>query len=386
MSRNNAIKVRSLLTLAGAMGLRLFHPQRAVADDHVEGRYEFYKEEDHRMEVTTYAAELEKKLWSTAVAHARFVYDGVSGASPNGLPPPSGSNQVPLTELDDIRRAVNLDLSQQWGRNTLKPAFAYSGESDYISRGIAYTHSIDFNLKNTTLKFGASHDFDSVLDAGPKREWVPKNTTTALLGLSQLLSPKTILSVDLTGGYIDGYLSDPYKLVAFDAYDPSGQYGFHENRPGQRSLGAGLITLSHAFTKLEASLDASYRLYHDSWGIWGNTAALVWNQKLGSHVTLSPGVRFYQQTAADFYFVRVPAALGDPLIPLPGFPTYYSADYRISSLQSWTLGLNAVINITEHIWIEAAYKRYAMFRDNTETSVSAYPKANVFTAGLTIWF
>jgi len=181
-------------------------------------------------------------------------------------------------------------------------------------------------------------------------------------------------------------MSDPYKLVAFDAYDPSGQAGFHENRPSQRSLGAGLVTLSQAFPKLDASLDASYRLYHDSWGIWGNTAALVWNQKLGSHVTLSPGVRFYQQTAADFYYVRVPAALGDPLVPLPGFPTYYSADYRISALQSWTLGLNAVINITEHIWIEAAYKRYAMFRDNSETSVSAYPKANVFTAGLTIWF
>ena len=148
--------------LALACALRLLQPQRAGAEDHFDLKHEWYAEDDHRVEVNTTALEIEKKLAAATIARAKLVYDSISGASPTGGPPPAGSSQVPVKELHDIRRAVNFDLSQQWGRHTLTPSFAYSLERDYESYGVGYTHAIDFNQKNTTLSLGVAGAFDSI--------------------------------------------------------------------------------------------------------------------------------------------------------------------------------------------------------------------------------
>jgi hypothetical protein len=91
-----------------------------------------------------------------------LIYDGISGATPTGEAPATGSNTLPSARIEDIRRAATLDLSFRYSKHTTTPSFTYSEESDYISRGISLTHSIDFNQKNTTLVFGAAHNFDSV--------------------------------------------------------------------------------------------------------------------------------------------------------------------------------------------------------------------------------
>src|SRR5437773_1696828 len=79
-----------------ALAVRLVHPQRVSADNHVELRREWYDEDNQRIHVDTTAADVEMKFTSSTSARAKVVYDSISGASPYGLPPPRGSTQVPL--------------------------------------------------------------------------------------------------------------------------------------------------------------------------------------------------------------------------------------------------------------------------------------------------
>ena len=191
----------------------------------------------------------------------------------------------------------------------------------------------------------------------------------------------------MTVSTVFGYLADPYKGVHFDGYDGvNGTSLFDENRPGHKSKKIGFVSLTQHFTPLHASVEASWRIYHDSYGIWAHTAALEWRQQVGKHFLLVPMARFYDQSAAEFYVTRVARQFGSPNRPRPGFPDFYSADYRLSELSSWTYGLQATWKVNDHLSFDAAFKRYEMSGRDGVTAASAYPTANVYTLGLSVWF
>jgi hypothetical protein len=214
-----------------------------------------------------------------------------------------------------------------------------------------------------------------------------------LLGVTQLLGPATVATCDLTLGYSSGYLSDPYKRVLFDNYpyfpgtdpaNPNPFTGFPENRPDHKFRQVVFLSLNHNFEKLSGASEVSYRFYHDDFGILSHTVSLQWNQKAGKYLVVSPLFRFYTQTAADFYATHFPGDPSDPLsFPLPRF---YSSDYRLSALNSFTYGLSISARVHEHLSLELAYKRYEMYGTDGITSAGQYPKANVFSLGATLWF
>jgi hypothetical protein len=284
---------------------------------------------------------------------------------------------------------------------------------------LALTEAVDFNQKNTTLVLGLSRNSDS-LSGTYQRSFVYKNESTILLGINQLLSPLTVLTANLSFGYQDGYLNDPYKGVNFTfsypnpAFDPQDfDVNLGEKRPRHKFKQIGYLGLTQSFPKLRGSADFNYRLHHDDWGIWANTVGLEWNQKLGSRVILSPLFRYHRQTAADFYAVRFH---GDPLLPeggqyalqgdgvtvlfngdegfpgdgtphsVPVHPNYYSSDYRLSALESFTVGAGIRIKLCDKAHLSLAYKRYIMRGLDGVTPQGQYPSANAFTAGLGVEF
>ncbi|MBI3880576.1 MAG: DUF3570 domain-containing protein [Verrucomicrobia bacterium] len=375
---------RALRTAVVGLLLRWLAPGRAQADDSAAIKYEHYGEEGGRIAVSTISGSLEKTFSSFLTLRASMVYDAISGATPTGGPPPAGSTQVPLAQLTDTRRAVNLELTTKLGRYTVTPQVSHSVESDYESWGIALNQSFEFNDKNTTLTAGVSHDFDTVLTSGrrKRRVYADKDTTDVLIGVTQLLSPKTVLTVNLTIGSSHGFLNDPYKGFNFSGYDPDAV--FPEKRPGHKIREVGYVSLTQFITAANASVETSYRFHHDSFGITAHTAGVAWFQKIGGHLIVSPSVRYYRQSAADFYFVSFP---GDPTLDPPeNFPQFYSADFRLSQLESWTAGVTAHFKVDEHFSFDLGYKYYAMFGLDGVTSASAYPKAHVYTIGATLWF
>jgi len=401
-----------------ALILLLLEPLIVRAEDRVQLRYEGYYEDGDRINVVTAGTYVETDLNPNLVLKGEFIYDSISGATPSGGPPPPGSSQVPLINFEDQRYAGYVAVDIRQGRFTHQPQFAYSYEGDYKSAGISLNELIDFNQRNTTLALGLAHNFDQVLGAY-QPEFADKGTSDFLVGVTQVLGPRTTLTVNLTLGYNDGYLTDPYKGVNFfyaypdPSYDPL-PYGANagEKRPGHRFRQVGWVGINHYVAPVDGALEASFRFGHDDWGITSQTLALAWQQKLGTRFTVSPLFRFYHQSAADFYGTRfagdpaypngTPYSVlsdgtllfpGDPGYPgggtieqVPAWPGYYSADYRLSQMNTYTYGVQVEAKITDLIGVTVTYKRYRMIGTDGVTLESAYPDANVITAGLNLWF
>lgn len=401
-----------------ALLLLLLDPMRPRAEDRVEYRYEGYFEQDDRIEVNTTGVYVEKDLSPRLVLKGDFVYDSISGATPSGGPPPPEVSQVPVINFSDRRYAGHLGLDIRQGRLTHSPAFSYSYEHDYKSFGLAFNELIDFNQRNTTLTLGAAHNFDEVSGTF-QPDFASKGTSDFLVGVTQLLGPRTTLTLNATLGYNEGYLTDPYKGVNFyyafpdPSYDAV-PYGVNagEKRPSHRFRQVGYLAVDHYVKPVEAAFEASFRLGHDDWGIFSQTLALSWAQKIGRRVILTPQFRFYHQSAADFYATRF---TGDPLFPdgtlysynpndnvllfpgdpgfpngaigeVPPFPNAYSSDYRLSQLNTYMYGGTLQVKVAEMASLTFTYKRYRMVGTDGITLASAYPIADVFTAGFTLWF
>jgi Protein of unknown function (DUF3570) len=392
-----------------------------MAEERLEYRYEDYLEEDGRIYIRTHAVGFEKELTPHVTTKGFLIYDGISGATPTGEAPTTGSDVVPLAHISDIRRAGSMDFSVRYGgRHTSTPSLAYSEEGDYISKGVALTHSMEFNQKNTTLSLGAAHNFDRV-KGGPVRTFQVKDTTDVLFGFNQVLTPTTVFTANLTLGFSDGYLADPYRSASFilpDSPDPIFSDPFQtiprfEVRPRERFKQVLFLSATQAIKALHASVEGDYRFYHDDWGILAHTVSLTWFQKLTKYLTVSPSVRYYRQSAADFYgahfrglsfnqyangtqvafldgffyaFADDPAfpAPGDPafvIIDVPARPAAFSSDYRLSEFQAWTFGITAQIHLLDHLTLEAGFKRYEMRGLDGVTVQTMYPSANVFSVG-----
>lgn len=384
-----------------AFALYLLQVNRALAQNHVDYRFESYQEDGHRMSIDTqsFLFEVKPAPWVSILGEA--VYDAISGATPTGgppatdihipFPPPGPYNStVPLVHMHDRRFAGNIEPTFSFGPHHISPQFSYSQESDYISYGAALNYSLDLNAKNTALNLGWSHDFDTVL-ATPftyilkKRD---KDTDDFLVGVNQLLSPKTVLTVDFTYRNSHGYEDDPYRGVFFNGYpqaDLNHPILFEEHRPNFRHAYIGYASLLQYITPLHGGVEGSYRFYDDSFGIRAHTIALSWHQKIGQMFLVSPVFRYYRQTAADFYGTQFAGDPSNPGNPIP-IPSYYSADYRLSRMETFTYGIEISARLLNWLTLDVGYKRYEMRGLDGVTSQSAYPQANIVTVGARLWF
>jgi hypothetical protein len=320
----------------------------------------------------------------TATANAPGIATNSATASFQSLTnnPNYRNNSVPLTHMHDYRSAFSLGVPILLQNHLITPSFSYSTESDYRSFGGALNYSLALYNKNTTLNLGYAHDSDSVRD--DVFIWEDKLTDEVLIGLVQLMSPRSYLTFNVSYGYEHGYLSDPYRGVMFAAtnfnqlqLNPSDAALAPEKRPRHRSREVAFVSWTQFFEPLEGSLEAGYRFFHDSYDVFANTVSLTWYQRIGRYLVLSPTFRYYYQTAASFYYPG--------LVPNPP-PDFYSSDYRLSEFNSFAGGLDVTWRIHKHASLDVGYLRYAMQGLDGKTSQSAYPSANVFTIGARIWF
>jgi hypothetical protein len=392
---------RRAAVLALAVSLYVLQLHRALGEDHIDYRYENYREEGDRIGVDTHSLLFEQRITPWLSIRGHGVYDAISGATPTGAPPAADiktpfpypgplSTTVPLTFMHDRRWGGVFEPILSFGPHHITPQFAYSTESDYISYGGALNYSLDLNEKNTILNLGWSHNWDTILPGNSPYIFSnqQKDTDDILVGVNQLLGPKTVLTANFTFRNSHGYLNDPYRGVLFDdafQADLNNPILYPEHRPDFRQSYIGFVSLLQYVTPLHGAIEASYRPYYDSFGVVSHTLDLSWHQKIGQRLLISPLFRYYYQTAADFYATQFP---GDPLNPLDPTPVpqYYSADYRLSKMETFTYGVELSGRITDWLTLDVAYKRYDMRGLDGVTSQSAYPKANIVTVGARIWF
>ena len=113
------------------------------------------------------------------------------------------------------------------------------------------------------------------------------------------------MTVNVTVGEARGYLAEPHKFVEKEIEVFPGVFldeAFGENSPGRRSKETVFASVDHAFPAAKGAAEASYRFYSDSFGVTANTLEVSWTQHLGTHLDLQPMARFYEQSAANFYY------------------------------------------------------------------------------------
>ena len=370
--------------LAVAGLLAWLAPRMARAEDSVTYDYEDYREADGRVAVQAQYGLVQQDLGPDMHLKLQSAIDAIAGATPNGAPPATPGGPVPLSYTSDRRKAWSMDLSRQFSGLNVTAGYAYSRESDYVSNGWSVNTLTDFNQKNTTLLLGAAGTDDRVtlryLDTVK-----PKHGLDLITGVTQLLDPLTSLTFNVGYGRSTGYLADPYRVVEKRTEVFPGLYLpllYAENRPDQRSKWTAYAAINRSVPKLNGAVEASYRFYHDTFGTTAHTVDLAWFQKIGEHLILRPGLRLYEQTAANFYAVSFDGVSYTPSqLPNPAGP-FYSADYRLSAFRSYNYGLKAIWTVNASWELNLAYEEYEMHGTDHVTSSSAYPRAAITTAGV----
>jgi len=289
--------------------------------------------------------------------HAQFVIDSITGASPSGALP-SGVTQtvtsssghvktisgdtIPTVDFKDTRYALDGEWTKPLKSMTWSLGGHFSREKDYQSLGASGKMSFEMNQKLTTLMLGGGYNQDSVFPVGGTTAGLSppaditgssadsKQVGSLMVGVSQVMTRRWLLgfSAGLTTEH--GYLTEPYKVLSVvNASTGIPIEQLTEQRPSSRSrTNVQADSVYHFTTDL---LYATYRHYWDDWNVRSNMLDLRYRHPIGEDAFVEPHLRYYTQSAADFYTWGL--VQGQPL------PVNASADYRLGKLDTTTAGL-----------------------------------------------
>lgn len=275
-----------------------------------------------------------------------WVGDTVSGATPRVHTQVSGASK-----MHDERNAGDVKLTRYLARAAVSVSASYSDEHDYKSLGVGTGARWSTADNNTTLIVGAAatsdridNSYSGVNTAINQR----KHTHEVMVGLTQVLTPADIVQLNLTRSGGHGYYNDPYK--SFD------------ERPAERNAWIGMGRWNHYVAPFDASLRSSYRYYSDTFGVRSHTVGLDWVQPLGKW-TMTPGVRYYTQTAAHFYLDPLFDAQGKydtlaTILRAAGTSGDKSVDQRLAAFGAVTLSMKLSYAITADTLCDLKFSTY----------------------------
>jgi hypothetical protein len=207
---------------------------------------------------------------------------------------------------------------------------------------------------------------------GIKEDWAGSLNLTRVVNKYSVLK----MGAGFTKSY--GYMENPYKVVtAFYVQPVGGSIGdatrdipyvgnmraFAENRPNNRnqlSLSAGWAQYIEPF---DAALHFDYKYFFDDWGINAHTFEGNWVQPLGAGWTVTPRVRYYSQSAADFYYpYLVSLGTNQPTNNIDAYnrlPTKeFSSDHRLSAYGALSGGVMLSKQLAKGIRLDAGFEYY----------------------------
>lgn len=306
----------------------------------------------------------------------KIITDAITGATPSGAIKIDGQSQTltspsgvagatgtggataavsPLVDFVDRRVSFGANWAHIYNRLYRYGVGAFfSNEDDYESYGFNGTVARDFNDKLTTVEggIGFSYDFVEPQNGGIHKElgnikndkvdeYEPGEKLTLDWGVSvtQILSRSALIKAGISTGTVDGYLSDPYKVITLiNANNNPGEYKyFHEKRPTSRTRNSINVDYNH---KLENDdvMSLGYRYFWDTWGVNSHTIDTRYLHDLVGTRYIQYHARFYQQTTADFYYPYLDGNKNqDPEVN--DAPTHATADYRLDDMTGVTLGV-----------------------------------------------
>ena len=305
---------------------------------------------------------------------------------------------------------------QQWsggadyihGKSTYTLGVITSKEPDYKANTTYFSVSQDMFGDLTTLTLGYRRGWDRIFEdrKDPQTKQIVTDTVfyngrpaTAdhrgySLSLSQILTRNAILGFNYELLTDQGYLANPYRQIRF--LSPGQGEGFalaNQVYPGTRTSNAGSVQLKY-YLPYRAAITTQYRFFRDTWGIVAHTAELDYTHPW-KHWIFDGSLRYYRQTAADFY---------SDLFPRANFQNFMARDRELASFTDWTVGAGAAYQFKvpgapwiskstanvrfDHLFIDYKDFRNALLAADYGAGNEPLYKldANIFQVFVSIWF
>jgi hypothetical protein len=296
-------------------------------------------------------------LWADGQSvSAQLGIDVITGASPTGALPSgvvqtrtsasghvitSPAGAIPMAPFHDSRVAFDAEWQKPFARIFTSTAGGhFSREKDYQSIGLNGKLSTDLMNRLVTITIGGGINHDSVFPVGGTPIGLSdgtivhsggnsKEVKNILLGGSRILTRRWMMSVNGSQTFESGYLTEPYKVISLmNAVTGAPMGELTDKRPSTRNRSS--VLLSSVYHLNDDILSTSYRYYWDTWSVRSHTIDFKYRHDFDADTYLEPLVRYYTQTAANFFTVGLQQGA-----PLPDFAT---SDYRLGRLQTITFG------------------------------------------------
>ncbi len=372
----------ALTTLAGTLVTGV--SQGAVLpDDRADAMYHSY--DGGGVQIDGPSLLVRKKFAEKYSASANFYMDMVSSASIDVV-----STASPYQE-ERTQGTVSFDVLQ--GKTQYSLSYTLSDESDYTANTASFDVSQDLFGDLTTVSFGFSQGWDEVGKRGDDEFQEDVDRRNYRVSLSQILTPALMAGVNYEVITDEGLLNNPYRSVRYvDESSPRGYAYQAELYPRTRTSNAVGVTARY-FLPWRASVHGEYRFYSDTWGIGANTVAAGYSHPWGERWIFEAGVRWYDQSAADFY---------SDLFPRADAQNFLARDKELSTFSNLMLSLGATYELpplgwdrlkrtTVNVYFDRIRYEYDDFRDVTHGGApGAEPlygfDANVFRVFFSGWF
>ena len=383
-TKSDAIQALTAAALALPGMLPPAEAAQASNKPEIDFQYGHYQESSERISVDIYQGLAVLPVSKALETQGSWVVDTFSGATPVLTMPASvaqaTSGASGINGVDDsktvtageqavqvmtgastreTRYGLDLGFSYFLDNLTLHASGGRSEEPDYLSHAYHVGVDWEFNQKLNTLSLGFGQNFDQV---EPTTRPLSEGKTEhhIQLGFSQILSKKSLLRLSAGYTHSSGYLSNPYKKVFIQglAAGSSLQSGgfnnvFYENRPDRRDQWSVSLGYIQYFSMPDSALHLDYRYFTDNWNIASHTFEAVYYQPLAKGWMLTPRLRYYSQTEADFY---------QDFYVAPRMDNHYSSDFRLAGFGTLSGGLKVsrewqrVSTLTESIKLEAGFE------------------------------
>lgn len=283
-------------------------------------------------------------------------------------------------------------------RNTIWTAnLNIAAEYDYFSFGFGGSFVKLFNEKNTELGIQGQVFLDTWNPQYPIElrngffddritgngtytplftafEKETRNTYSLSISFSQILTQKIQGSLFLDVALQEGLLSTPFQRVYFqdreDFFIEQFQLADDVERLPDTRFKVPLGGRLNYYLNEKITFRTYYRYYFDDWGITSHTASIEIPFKLSDKFTLYPSYRFYNQTAADYFYPKETARSDFE---------FYTSDFDLSAFDAHQYGGGITykdIFTKAHIWkfglktIDLRYNYYERSNGLTANIVS----------------
>ena len=249
--------------------------------------------------------------------------------------------ETSASPYEDERTQSSLSVDFLHGKSMYTLGYVNSDESDYKAKTMFANISHDMFGDLTTISFGykkgENEVFRNLKDAATG---IVSNDPTFAetmdsqsynVAVSQILTKNLILSGQYEVITDEGFLRSPYRSIRY-LIDPLTQALAPEQYPNTRSSNAASFRAKY-YLPYRAAIDTMYRFYTDTWGVIGHTGELGYVHPTNNEKWIFEArVRYYTQTAADFY---------QDIFPRADYANFMARDKELATYDAITAGVSA---------------------------------------------